>query len=440
MDLRTYHIMTHGCQMNENDSEKIAGMLESLQYVKAECAEEADVFVINTCSIRENANNRFFGNLGNLKAVKAQRPDMILAVCGCMMQQDDVLNVIKNKYPYVDIIFGTHNIHKFKDYVSGFSQTHERICEIIGDTSEICEEVPIVRQFRHKAYVSVMFGCDNFCTYCVVPYTRGREKSRRPESILDEISALAQDGCKEIMLLGQNVNSYGKGLDEHTNFAGLLRKVNEIDGIQRIRFMTSHPKDLSDDLIAAMAECERVCKNIHLPLQSGSDAILKAMNRRYTKDQYLSLIDKLKARIPAITVSTDIIVGFPGETQYDFEQTLDVMRRVRYDSAFTFIFSPRRGTKAALLGNDLKPDLIKARFNKLLDLQHDIMQEASGHYLNTMQEVLVDGPSKTDAEMMSGRTMSNKLVNFRGACMPGDLIAVKITKATPFHLIGEIAD
>ncbi len=430
--------MTHGCQMNENDSEKIAGILENMQYVKTDSAEDADIFVINTCSIRENANNRFFGNLGNMKAVKARRPEMIIAVCGCMMQQDDVVNVLKIKYPYVDIVFGTHNIHEFGQYVSEYLQTRTPIYEIIPDTKEISEETPIKRQYRHKAYVSIMFGCDNFCTYCIVPYTRGREKSRDPKHILNEIRALSRDGCKEIMLLGQNVNSYGKGLDEKTNFADLLRQINEIDGIKRIRFMTSHPKDLSDELISAIAQCGHVCNNIHLPLQSGSDAILKAMNRHYTKAQYLSLIGNLKNQIPEITVSTDIIVGFPGETEYDFEQTLDVMRHVRYDSAFTFIFSPRRGTKAALLKNDLKPETIRNRFDRLLELQHEIMEEDSARYLNTVQEILVDGPSKTDSEMLCGRTASNKLVNFNGGCAQGDLVSVKIIKTTPFHLIGEI--
>lgn len=438
--MKTYYIMTHGCQMNENDSEKISGILEDMQYIKSDTAEDADVFVINTCSIRENANNRFFGNIGNFKAIKMKRPDMIIAVCGCMMQQEDVVNVIKNKYPYVDIVFGTHNIHKFGDLLSNFIQNHTPVYDILTDSKEICENVPITRAYKHKAYVSVTFGCDNFCTYCVVPYTRGREKSRTSEHILNEVGALADDGCKEVILLGQNVNSYGKGLDERTDFAALLRKIDDIHGIQRIRFMTSHPKDLSDDLICAIADCDKVCNNIHLPLQSGSNDILKAMNRHYTRDHYLNLIDKLKAKIPDITLSTDIIVGFPGETEFDFSQTLDVMRRVRYDSAFTFIFSPRQGTKAALLKNDLDSETIKGRFDRLLDLQHEIMEASAFPYEGTIQEILVDGPSKTDEKMLCGRTRSNKLVNFKGRCAQGDIVSVKINKTTPFHLIGETTD
>ncbi len=424
--------------MNENDSEKIAGMLEMEGYTKAANIENTDILVINTCSIRENANNRFFGNLGSFKTIKKEKPDMILAVCGCMMQQEEIVDIIRNKYRYVDIIFGTHNLYKFPQLLNERINGKKPVYEIIKDTSVIHEEIPIKHEYNHKAYVSITFGCDNFCTYCIVPYTRGREKSRTSENILNEVKSLANKGCKEIMLLGQNVNSYGKGLNEDIDFSKLLRRLNEIDGIQRIRFMTSHPKDLSDKMIDAIEECDKVCKNIHLPLQSGSNSILKAMNRKYTKEHYLSLIDKLRDKIPDITISTDIIVGFPSETEEDFMHTLDVVEKVKYDSAFTFIYSPRNGTIAAKMPYEISESTLKDRFDRLIKLQHGIMADLSEKYVGTVQEVLTDGFSKTDKNMLCGRTRSNKLVNFLGNSREGDIVNVLINNATPFHLKGEM--
>ena len=434
--MKTFNIMTFGCQMNENDSEKISGILNKMGYEMTDESRHCDVLVINTCSVRENADDRFFGNLGSFKAVKAENPNMVIAVCGCMMQQPEIIDTIQKKYRFVDIIFGTHNIHEFGDMLIKHFESRKPICQILDDAESIKENVPIKREYKHKALVTIMNGCDNFCSYCIVPYTRGREKSREKDAILSEIKELTKDGCKEIMLLGQNVNSYGKNLTEPCDFATLLREISAINGIERIRFMTSNPKDLTDEVIDVIAECDNICNNIHLPLQSGSDRILKLMNRHYTQEKYLSIIDNIREKIPDITLSTDIIVGFPSESEEDFLETLNTVQKSRFDAAFTFIFSPRKGTKAADMQESIPKEVIHERFDRLLDLQYKIMLENSSHYRDKIVEVIVEGPSKTDKEMMCGRTKNNKLVNFSGECRIGDTIDVQITKVSTFHLEG----
>lgn len=432
-----YKIVTYGCQMNENDSEKLAGMLDSMGYTPIEDEEKADVIIFNTCSVRENADVKVFGNLGHYKPLKKKNPNMILAVCGCMMQQKEIVEKIKTKYPQVDLVFGTHNIHKFPELLANAQQSPRIVIDVWEDGGEIIESVPVERKFTHKAFVTIMYGCNNFCSYCIVPYTRGRERSRSPEKIIEEVAALAQDGCKEITLLGQNVNSYGKTLENPITFAELLRKLNEIDGIERIRFMTSHPKDLSEELILAMKECKKVCEHIHLPFQAGSNDILKIMNRKYTKEKYLELIKKLKDAIPQIAITTDIIVGFPGETEEDFQNTLDIVDQVKFDSAFTFLYSVRQGTPAAKMENQIPDEIKHERFNRLLELQHSISGKENALLKGEIVEVLVDGISKNDEEKASGRTRTNKLVNFIGDKEAiGKVVQVKITAPHTWSLNG----
>ena len=346
---RKFHITTFGCQMNEHDSEIMAGMLSEKGYEQASSREEADIVIFNTCSIRENADKRFFGTLGQLKKRKmADKAEFTVCVCGCMMQQQHIVDTLKEKYPWVDVVFGTHNLHKLPQLLENLYAQQKKQFEIWPEGGDIVEELPARRLFRHKSFVNIMYGCNNFCSYCIVPYTRGRERSRKPEEIVREVKSLARDGVKEITLLGQNVNSYkGCGRDGQADFTDLIYMLAEIDGIERIRFMTSHPKDLSDKLIDAFKNCDKLCKYIHLPVQSGSNRILKAMNRKYTREAYLELVRKLREAVPGIAISTDIIVGFPGETEEDFEDTLDLARRVGYDSAFTFLYSIRQGTPAA---------------------------------------------------------------------------------------------
>ncbi|SCK00828.1 (Dimethylallyl)adenosine tRNA methylthiotransferase MiaB [uncultured Eubacterium sp.] len=434
---KTFHITTFGCQMNEHDSEVMAGMLLEKGFEPVKERRDADVAIINTCSVRENADKRFFGTLGQLKRRKKENPDFIVCVCGCMMQQQHVIDTIKAKYPWVDIIFGTHNIHQFPELVDNALNEKKKQVEIWPDGGEIVEGLPAKRLFDCKALVNIMFGCNNFCTYCIVPYTRGRERSRRPEEIIKEVRNLVSDGVKEIMLLGQNVNSY-RG-DEKTDFADLLYRLNEIDGLERIRFMTSHPKDLSDKLIQAFVDCDKLCKNIHLPVQSGSSRILKRMNRKYTKDAYLELVAKLKAAVPGITMSTDIIVGFPGETEEDFEETLDLVRKVRYDSAFTFLYSIRKGTPAEKYEEQVAEDVKHERFNRLVDLINSISAEKNAQYTGRIERVLVEGASKTNSKTLSGRTDGFKLVNFEGTKdMIGNLIDVEITEGKTFSLEGRL--
>ncbi|MDB1934975.1 tRNA (N6-isopentenyl adenosine(37)-C2)-methylthiotransferase MiaB [Clostridium tertium] len=436
---KLFFIHTFGCQMNEEDSEKLSGMLKSVGYTKTESIEEAGIIIYNTCCVRENAENKVFGNLGELKHLKKKNPDLIIAVCGCMMQQEGMADKILKKFPHVNIIFGTHNAYKFPEYLNRVKTEGVQVKEIFNKESEIVEGLPIDRESDVKAFVTIMYGCNNFCTYCVVPYVRGRERSRKSEDIINEIKDLVSKGYKEITLLGQNVNSYGKGLEEDIDFAKLLRKINEVDGLERVRFMTSHPKDLNKDVILAIKECDKLCEQIHLPVQSGSDRILKKMNRHYTKEYYLELVDMIKREIPDVSLTTDIIVGFPGETEEDFLDTLDLVERVGYDSAFTFIYSRRNNTPADMMLNQV-PDADKHhRFDRLIKVVNEGVIKSNKVYEGKTVEVLVEGPSKNDATKLTGRTRNGKLVNFSGENVKaGDLVNVKIVRAQPFSLVGEV--
>ncbi len=433
---KNFHITTFGCQMNEHDSEIIAGILSEKGMLKTDEKENADVAIINTCSIRENADKRFFGTLGQLKKLKEAKSDFIVCVCGCMMQQEHIVEEVKQKYPWVDIVIGTHNLADIYDLIEQTVEERHRIVEILKDSTLINEHLPADRKYKYKSLVNIMFGCDNFCTYCVVPYTRGREKSRNPHRIVDEIKYLAQDGVKEVTLLGQNVNSYKS---EETDFAGLIEMINDVDGIERIRFMTSHPKDLSDRLIEAYIKCDKLCKSIHLPLQSGSDRVLRRMNRRYDANRYMSLVEKIKKAVPDITISTDIIVGFPGETEEDFVETLNIVKAVEYDSAFTFLYSIRKGTPAAKFDEQIPEGIKHERFNRLVEVINDISAMKNQKYLGRVEDVLVEGVSKNNKQALSGRSDGFKLVNFRGSEeLIGNIVPVKITEAKTFSLFGEL--
>ncbi|QOX63390.1 tRNA (N6-isopentenyl adenosine(37)-C2)-methylthiotransferase MiaB [Anoxybacterium hadale] len=434
---KSFHIQTFGCQMNEHDSETLAGMLAEMGYIENENKRAADVAIINTCSVRENADKRFFGTLGQLKKVKEERPDVVVAVCGCMMQQQHIIDTLKTKYPWVDLIFGTHNLHEFPKLLTNVLNERSKIVDIWEDGGEIIEGLPAKRMYPFKAFVNIMYGCNNFCTYCIVPFTRGRERSRRPEEIVAEARSLAASGVREITLLGQNVNSYGNGSDFSADFADLIYQLNEIEGIDRIRFMTSHPKDLSDKLIAAFRDCKSLANYIHLPVQSGSSAVLKRMNRKYTKEDYLLLVEKLRAAVPDIAITTDIIVGFPGETSEDFEETMDLIRRVRFDSAFTFLYSIRKGTPAENYTDQVPEAEKHERFNRLVDQLNEITGEINKTYEGKVEGVLVEGPSKTNPQILTGRTESGKLVHFKGTeDMVGQIIPVKITEGKTFNLFG----
>ena len=455
---KTYNVVTFGCQMNERDSETLAGMLEEMGYVYEENFKEADVCILNTCSVRENADKHFFGVLGQLKNPHEHDPGRITCVCGCMMQQQHIIDTLKAKYSWVDLVFGTHNIQNFPELFRNVRDEKKKLVEVWSDAEAIAEGLPAKRNYDFKAYVSIMQGCNNFCTYCIVPYTRGRERSRRPEEILEEIRCLAKSGCKEICLLGQNVNSYGKAKSVpgtyhyeegepkvlkdgslNLDFAGLIREIDKIEGIERIRFMTSHPRDISDELIACFKDCRHLCHMIHLPVQSGSDVVLKKMNRHYDRAWYFDKIAKLRAACPDIAISTDIIVGFPGETEEDFEWTLDLVEKVRYDSAFTFIYSVRKDTPAEKYEDQIPEDIKHERFNRLLKLIHEIQEEKSKQYQDKVLKVLVEGPSKTNDKVLTGRTESNMTVDFTGnAELIGKIVDVKIVKAQTFSLYGEI--
>jgi tRNA-2-methylthio-N6-dimethylallyladenosine synthase len=436
---KKYLIETWGCQMNEHDSEKMAGMLEELGYKETSRRDDADIIIFNTCLIRENAELKVYGRLGELKPLKKKNPDLLIAVCGCMMQKKEIRELIKEKYSFVDIVFGTHNIHKLQEFVLNHTQVSDMLMDVWEDGIEIVEGLPSKRKYSFKAFVNVMYGCNNFCTYCVVPYTRGRERSRNPEDIINEITDLAKKGYKEVTLLGQNVNSYGKTLEKKTSFAELLRMINEIQGIERIRFMTSHPKDLSDELIYAIRDCDKVCEHIHLPFQAGSNKILKLMNRKYTKEQYLDLVYKLRSEVPNISVTTDIIVGFPGETEEDFEHTLDVVKKARFDSAFTFLYSVREGTRAATMENQVPDNIKHERFQRLINLLNPIVYENNQKLKDKTVEVLVEGVSKNDNNVLTGRTRTNKLVHFKGdKKLISKLVDIKITTPKTWYLEGTL--
>lgn len=435
----TFCVTTFGCQMNARDSEKLTGILERIGYVEEPDEEKADFVIYNTCTVRENANQRVYGRLGQLGRIKKKNPHMMIALCGCMMQEPHVVEKLKTSYRFVDLIFGTHNIYKFAELLATRMESGRMVIDIWKDTDKIVEDLPVERKYPFKSGVNIMFGCNNFCSYCIVPYVRGRERSRDPKAIIREIERLVADGVVEVMLLGQNVNSYGKTLPEPMTFAQLLEEVEKIEGLERIRFMTSHPKDLSDELIEVMGRSKKICKHLHLPVQSGSSRILQKMNRRYTKEQYLALVDKIKAAVPDISLTTDIIVGFPGETEEDFQETLDVVRKVRYDSAFTFIYSKRSGTPAAVMEDQVPEDVVKDRFNRLLEEVQRISSEVCAVHEGTVQEVLVECRNDHDEHLMTGRMSNNLLVHFPGdESLIGKLVKVRLDECRGFYYIGKI--
>ena len=436
----TFCVVTFGCQMNARDSEKLKGILERIGYVKAQ-GEEADFVIYNTCTVRENANLRVYGRLGYLHSLKKKNPHMRIALCGCMMQEPQVVEKLKKSYRFVDLVFGTHNIYKLAELLVQVFEQDSMVVDIWKDTDRIVEDLPVDRKYSFKSGVNIMFGCNNFCSYCIVPYVRGRERSRRPEEILKEIGSLARDGVKEVMLLGQNVNSYGKNLPEPMSFAALLRKAAEIPGIRRIRFMTSHPKDLSEELIRAMAETPKVCPHLHLPLQSGSPRILEKMNRRYTKEQYLELVGRLRKAMPDISLTTDIIVGFPGETEEDFLETLDVVEKVRFDSAFTFLYSRRTGTPAASMEDQIPEEVMKDRFDRLLKRVQDIARECCARFQGQTKDVLVEQVNEQDPTLVTGRMDNNLLVHFPGEpSLIGRMVPVHLDSCRGFYYLGTRRD
>ena len=435
----TFCVTTFGCQMNARDSEKLVGILEEIGYVEEVDEEKADFVIYNTCTVRENANMRVYGRLGQLKASKKKNPHMMIGLCGCMMQEPHVVEKLKNSYRFVDIIFGTHNIYKFAELIATRYESQRMVIDIWKDTDKIVEDLPSERKFPFKSGVNIMFGCNNFCSYCIVPYVRGRERSRNPKDIIREIEHLVSDGVVEVMLLGQNVNSYGKNLEEPMSFAQLLQEIEKIEGLERIRFMTSHPKDLSDELIEVMKNSKKICKHLHLPVQSGSTEILKKMNRRYTKEQYLELVRKIKEAVPDISLTTDIIVGFPGETEEDFLETMDVVKQVRYDSAFTFIYSKRTGTPAAVMEDQIPEDVVKHRFDRLLKEVQDISAEVCRVHEDTVQPVLVESMNDHDETLVTGRMSNNILVHFPGdKSLIGKIVDVHLKECKGFYYIGEM--
>ena len=440
-----YIVLTMGCQLNENDSEKISGMIEEMGYTRTDKIEEADLIAFNTCCVRENAEDRLFGKLGEVKKYKEEK-GTIIAIGGCMMQEKHMVEKLKKSYPFFDIVFGPHTLYKFPEDVYNTLTTRKKIEDILDIDGEIIEGLPIRRDDKIKASVAIMNGCNNFCTYCIVPYVRGRERSRKAEDIIKEIEDLAQEGYKEITLLGQNVNSYmrverekGEDVGQIDSFAKLLRKVNEIPGIERIRFISPHPKDFTDDVIEAIRDCDKVCKIIHLPLQAGSSKVLKDMNRKYTKEQYLQLVEKMKNKIPNVAFSTDIIVGFPGETEEDFEDTLDVVEKVCFEQVFMFIYSRRVGTPADKMENQVPETIKHERFNRLKELVESQIELNNKKFVGTKQKVLVEGKSKTNENMLTGRTDKNKVVNFEGPDeLIGKMVDLKIASEHMWYLKGEI--
>ena len=443
-----YNILTMGCQLNENDSEKICGMLENMGYSKTENVKEADIALFNTCCVRENAEERLFGKIGELKKLKEEK-GIIIAIGGCMMQEKHITDKIKQSYPYVDIIFGTHTLYKFPEDLYKALEEKRKIEDVIDVDGEIYEGLPIKRDSKIKASVTIMNGCNNFCSFCIVPYVRGRERSRSPRDIINEIRELAKEGYKEITLLGQNVNSYLRVEREKNipfeeydgvhSFATLLEAINKIDGIERIRFVSPHPKDFTDDVIEAIAKCDKVCKLIHLPLQSGNTRVLKVMNRKYTKEQFLELVDKMKAKIPNLTLSTDIIVGFPGEREEEFEDTLDVVRKVNFEQVYMFIYSRRVGTPGDRMENQIPEEIKHERFNRLKDLVEGGIEENNKKYIGTYQKVLVEGESKNNKDMLTGRTDSNKVVVFEGSKdLINKIVDLKILSEHMWYLKGKI--
>ncbi|MEN1759348.1 tRNA (N6-isopentenyl adenosine(37)-C2)-methylthiotransferase MiaB [Anoxynatronum sibiricum] len=437
MNEKCFHIKTYGCQMNEHDSEKLAAMLGQMNYLEADSLDQADLIILNTCCVRENAELKVYGNLGELKHLKEKNPDLILAICGCMMQQKHVVEKIRKSYPFVDLIFGTHNLHRFPELLANSQSMEGLLVEVWDNEEEIAEDLPVERKHVSKAFVNIMYGCNNFCSYCIVPYTRGRERSREPEKILEEIHQLAVQGTVEVTLLGQNVNSYGKTLGGKVDFADLLYLIHDVPGIQRIRFMTSHPADFSEKLMEAMASLKKVCNHLHLPVQAGSNQILKEMNRKYTRETYLDKVQKLKSKIPDIAITTDIIVGFPGETDEDFEDTLTLVKAVGYDAAFTFLYSVRTGTPAAEMKNQVADEDKMRRFNQLVAAVNEMGLANNQRIIGETLSVLVEGISKNNPDRLTGRTETHKLVNFAGRKeLIGHIVPVTITDAKTFSLLG----
>lgn len=436
----TFCVNTFGCQMNARDSEKLIGILEQIGYVKKE-TEDADFVIYNTCTVRENANNKVYGRLGYLHSQKKKNPDMMIGLCGCMMQEPKVVEKIRTSYRFVDLVFGTHNIYKFAELIIAAFESKGMIVDIWKDTDKIVEDLPVERKYTFKSGVNIMFGCNNFCSYCIVPYVRGRERSRDPKDIIREIERLVADGVVEVMLLGQNVNSYGKNLEHPMTFAQLLEEVEKIDGLERIRFMTSHPKDLSDELIEVLGKSKKICKHLHLPLQSGSSRILKEMNRHYTKEQYLELVKKIRAAVPDIALTTDIIVGFPGETEEDFLETMEVVKEVQYDSAFTFIYSKRTGTPAATKEDQVSPEVVKDRFDRLLHVVQEIGSQKAGALQGTVQKVLIEEINAQDEHLVTGRLSNNSVVHVPGgADLIGKIVNVSLDECKGFYYLGTLAE
>lgn len=436
---KTYHLKTYGCQGNLADSEKIRGILEAMGYSYVDCDEKADLIIFNTCAIRENAENRVFGELGRIKNLKKENPNLIIALCGCMSQEENIVNKIKEKYPQVDIVFGTHNIHKIDEYIYDVIVEKKKVIDVYSFEGDIVEDVPVIRDHNKKAWVNIMYGCDEFCTYCIVPYTRGKERSRMPEDIIDEVKCLAKEGYVEVTLLGQNVNAYGNDFDDRKyTFANLLDDLYKTD-IKRIRFTTSHPRDLDDETIRVMAKGGNIMPHLHLPVQSGSNNILKKMNRKYTKEEYLEKVRKLKEAVPGISITTDIIVAFPGETVDDFNETLDLVQKADFEGAFTFIYSPREGTPAAKYHNDLTEDEKKERLLELNKYINDGYARGNKRFEGKVLKVLVDGVSSKNENILTGYSEHNKVVNFAGSKeLIGKIVEVKIEKAFSWHLRGKI--
>ena len=436
--MKKYMIMTFGCQLNENDSEKIAGMVENLGYEKTDDLSKCDLVVFNTCCVRENAEERLFGKIGEIKKLKEER-GTIIAIGGCMMQEEHILEKIKKSYKYIDLVFGTHTLNKFEEDLKKIIEEKKKIRDVIDIDGEVIEGLPIKRNDKFKASVSIMYGCNNFCSYCIVPYVRGRERSRKKEDILKEVESLAKEGYKEITLLGQNVNSYDGG--DGYKFSNLLYDVCKIEGIERIRFISPHPKDFTDDVIKAIKDNKKISRIVHLPLQSGSTKVLKEMNRKYTKEQYLALAEKMRKEIPDILFSTDIIVGFPGETEEDFEDTLDVVRRMNYEQIFMFIYSRRVGTVADKMENQIPEEIKHKRFERLKKLYDDNVSKNNEKFIGKVEKILVDGESKNNENMLTGRNDANKVIIFEGSKdLIGKMINVKITEEHKWYLKGEVED
>ncbi len=430
-------VNTFGCQMNSRDSEKLLGILCQMGYTPVE-TEDADFVIYNTCTVRENANLRVYGRLGHLAGIKKKKPHMMIALCGCMMQEKHVVEKIRKSYKFVDIVFGTFNIYKIAELMYNRINSDGQVIDIWDEIKDVVEELPTKRKYSFKSGVNIMYGCNNFCSYCIVPYVRGREKSRAPEEIICEIKRLVADGVREVMLLGQNVNSYGNTLDEDITFAQLLMRIEQIEGLERIRFMTPHPKDLSDELIDVMSKSKKICNHVHLPLQSGSSRILKIMNRKYTKEHYLELVERIRAKMPDVSLTTDIIVGFPGETEEDFQDTLDVVRKAKYDSAYTFIYSKRTGTPAAAMENQVPEDVVKDRFNRLLAVVDEVSHNISARYEGDTVDVLVECVNDHDNSLVTGRMTNNLLVHFPGdASMIGSVVKVKLVECKGFYYLGK---